>query len=261
LNNFAKAPRVERRMAVKAVSFDFMGTLVHVRLDNEKYVRSMYRRLVERGVVCSYEDLAEAHHMAAQKYRKIRVDSCREIDNRVWVSESLKKLGYDAKPEDQLVVEAVDAYFDPFIASLKMAPGALVTLSKIKRYLPVGLISNFSYAKAIRDALRKLRLDRFLDVVVISDEVGWRKPHPKIFQTFLDKLKLLDPGEAVYVGDDLKYDIEGAKAAGMKTVLILGSGTVREDEIYGQKTQPSSAKPVFTIKSLPELLQILKVLK
>jgi putative hydrolase of the HAD superfamily len=184
----------------------------------------------------------------------------REIDNKVWVADALKELGYNAKPEDQLVVEAVDAYFDPFIASLRVALGAFATLSKIGRPLSIGLISNFSYGKAIREALRKLRLDRFLDVVVISDEVGWRKPHPKIFQMFLDELKL-DPDEAIYVGDDLKYDIEGAKAVGMKTVLVSGGGTVREDEIYGQPPEPSSVKPDFTIKSLPELLQILKILK
>jgi len=247
-------------MTIKAVGFDFMGTLVHVHLDNEKYLRSMHRRLGELGVACSYRDLIEAHDKVAQKYRKIRVDTCREIDNKVWVADALKELRYNAKPQDQLVVEAVDAYFDPFIASLKVAPGALATLSKIKQYLSLGLVSNFSYGKAIREALRKLRLDRFLDVVVISDEVGWRKPHPKIFQIFLDELKL-DPDEAIYVGDDLKYDIEGAKAAGMKTVLVSGSSTVREDEIYGQPPEPSLVKPDFTIRSLPELLQILDVLK
>jgi len=247
-------------MAIKAVGFDFMGTLVHVRLDNEKYVRSMHGRLVERGIACSYEALMKAHDKAAQRYRKIRVDTCREIDNRVWVADALKELGYDVRSEDQLVVEAVDAYFDPFMASLRVAPGTFATLSKIKRSVSVGLISNFSYRKAIREALRKLRLKRFLDAVVISDEVGWRKPHPKIFQIFLDELKL-DLDEAIYVGDDLKYDIEGAKAVGMKTVLVLGSGTVREDEIYGQTPQPSSVTPDFTIKSLPELLQILRVLK
>lgn len=71
----------------------------------------------------------------------------------------------------------------------------------------------------------------------------------------------LDPDEAIYVGDDLKYDIEGARAAGMRTVLVSGSGTVREDEIYGQAPQPSSVKPGFTIKSIPELIPILDVLK
>jgi len=249
-----------RRMPIKAVGFDFMGTLVHVHLDNEKYVRSMHRKLVRLGLACFYEDLMEAHDEAAQKYRKIRVDTCREIDNRVWVADALKELGCDAKPEDRLVVEAVDAYFDPFIASLKVAPEAFPTLSKIKQYLSVGLISNFSYGKTIREALRKLRLGRFLDVVVISDEVGWRKPHPKIFQIFLDELNL-DADEAIYVGDDLKYDIEGARAAGMKTALVSGSGTVREDEIYGQAPQPSSVKPDFTIGSIAELVQILNVLK
>jgi putative hydrolase of the HAD superfamily len=247
-------------MVIRAVGFDFMGTLVHVRLDNKKYVWGMYRKLVELGIGCSYRDLVEAHDRAAQRYRKIRVDTCREIDNRFWVADALKELGYDVKPEDQLTVEAVDAYFDPFIASLRVAPRAFSVLSRIGKHLCVGLISNFSYSKAIREALRKLHLQRLLDVVVISDEVGWRKPHRKIFQMFLDELKL-EPDEAIYVGDDLKYDVEGAKAVGMKTVLVSGSSTVREDEIYGQTPQLSSVKPNFTIKSLPELLQILDALK
>jgi putative hydrolase of the HAD superfamily len=251
---------LERSMAIKAVGFDFMGTLVHVQLDNEKYVCSMHSKLVELGIACSDKELMEAHDKAAKKYRKIRVDTCREIDNTVWVADALKELGYDVNPEDQLVVEAVDAYFQPFIASLRVAPGAFATLSKIKNSLSVGLISNFSYRKAIREALKRLRLDRLLDTVVISDEAGWRKPHPKIFQIFLDQLEL-NPDEAIYVGDDLKYDVEGARAAGMRTVLVSGSPTVLEDEIYGQAPQPSSVKPDFTIKSLPELLEILRDLK
>jgi len=244
-------------MAIKTVGFDFMGTLVHVQLDIDKYVRSMHRRLVEQGINCSHEDLMQAHDKATQKYRKIRVDTCREIDNRVWVADTLKQLGYNARPEDRLVVEAVDAYFDPFIASLKVAPRALPTLTRITQQLPVGLISNFSYRKAIREALGRLHLTRLLDVVVVSDEVGWRKPHPRIFHMFLDELKV-DPEKAMYVGDDLKYDIEGAKAVGMKTTLVSGGITVREDEIYGQAPQPSSVTPDFTIRSLSELLRILK---
>jgi len=247
-------------MAVRAVGFDFMGTLVHVRLDNKKYVRSMHRKLVELGIALSYKDLMEAHDRSAQRYRKIRVNTCREIDNRFWVADALKELGYRAKSDDKLIVEAVDAYFDPFIASLRVAPRAFATLSKIGKYVSVGLISNFSYGEAIRKALRKLRLDRLFNTVVISDEVGWRKPHPKIFKIFLDELKL-DPDEAIYVGDDLKYDIEGAKAVGMKAVLVSSGGTVREDEIYGQAAEPSSVEPDFTIRSLPELLQILDGLK
>jgi FMN phosphatase YigB (HAD superfamily) len=79
LITFARYHRLlERRMTIKAVGFDFMGTLVHVHLDNEKYLRSMHRRLGELGVACSYRDLMEAHDKAAQKYRKIRVDTCRE---------------------------------------------------------------------------------------------------------------------------------------------------------------------------------------
>jgi putative hydrolase of the HAD superfamily len=61
------------------------------------------------------------------------------------------------------------------------------------------------------------RLD--VDAIVDSRSHGRVKPHPTIFQAALDTLGV-PAGEAVMVGDSLEEDIEGARALGMRAILI-----------------------------------------
>jgi putative hydrolase of the HAD superfamily len=81
--------------------------------------------------------------------------------------------------------------------------------------LRIGLVSN-----GIRDltefvAHHRLDVDAFVD----SRTHGRVKPHPTIFQAALDRLEV-DPADAVMVGDSLEEDVEGARALGMRAILI-----------------------------------------
>jgi putative hydrolase of the HAD superfamily len=55
------------------------------------------------------------------------------------------------------------------------------------------------------------------DCIVLSSEVGKRKPHPAVFERALEELEV-DPARAVFVGDRLDQDVAGAAALGMRTV-------------------------------------------
>lgn len=57
------------------------------------------------------------------------------------------------------------------------------------------------------------------DVVVASSDHGYRKPDPRLFALALDALRV-DPGDAVYVGDNPVRDVGGARAAGVHPVLL-----------------------------------------
>ena len=61
------------------------------------------------------------------------------------------------------------------------------------------------------------RLD--VDVIVDSRSHGRVKPHPTIFLAALDALAVA-PAEAVMVGDSLEEDYEGARALGMRAILV-----------------------------------------
>ena len=79
----------------------------------------------------------------------------------------------------------------------------------------MGLISNFTYAPVIYKSLRKVGINEFFNVVVVSEEVGWRKPSSHIFQDALNRLQI-QACEAVYIGDSPNEDIKGAKAGRTK---------------------------------------------
>jgi putative hydrolase of the HAD superfamily len=84
-----------------------------------------------------------------------------------------------------------------------------------KAAVQIGLVSN-----GIRDLTQFVshhRLD--VDAIVDSRSHGRVKPHPTIFQAALELLGVA-PAEAVMVGDSLEEDVEGARALGMRAILI-----------------------------------------
>jgi HAD superfamily hydrolase (TIGR01549 family) len=93
---------------------------------------------------------------------------------------------------------------------------ALPVLEELREAkLKIGLVSN-----GIRDLTQFVahhRLD--VDAIVDSRSHGRVKPHPTIFQAALELLGAA-PAEAVMVGDSLEEDVEGARALGMRAILI-----------------------------------------
>lgn len=81
----------------------------------------------------------------------------------------------------------------------------------------LGVVSN--WAPTLDESLRLLGIRDYFEVVVCSALVGSRKPEAKIFQVALDLLDA-EPRDCVYVGDDVDVDVTGARAAGIRPILI-----------------------------------------
>jgi HAD superfamily hydrolase (TIGR01549 family) len=84
-----------------------------------------------------------------------------------------------------------------------------------------------------------------VDATVSSASVGYRKPHPAVFEAALRRLDVT-PKEAIEVGDSYEVDVLGAKRAGMKSVLKLND---REDRLEWVVD--------YKIRNLSELLPVL----
>jgi len=97
------------------------------------------------------------------------------------------------------------------------------TLSELKRRgIPIWIASNFD--SRLRSVLSGLsELSSLTDSVVISSEVGYRKPHPLFFEAVIDRSNLT-AGELVCVGDDVENDVVGAMRAGLRGVWIDREG-------------------------------------
>jgi len=89
------------------------------------------------------------------------------------------------------------------------------------RGLKVGLVSNaLDPPHLLHRDLQQMGVAQRLDVAVFSSEIGWRKPHPAIFERALEALGV-EPAATLFVGDTLATDVAGAAALGMHTCLAL----------------------------------------
>jgi len=100
------------------------------------------------------------------------------------------------------------------------------TLASLRQLREVGfrtaIVSNTPWgspSELWRVELQRLGLADIVDAVVLCGDVGWRKPAPEIYRYAADKLGCRS-SECVFVGDDLRWDIEGSACAGMRPLLI-----------------------------------------
>jgi len=121
---------------------------------------------------------------------------------------------------------AADARFTVYYAAYregwKLYPEALACLERRRKLGSLGLITNGSSISQ-RGKLETTGITDWFDFVIISGEVGWTKPDPRIFEHALSR-QANERRECVFVGDSLKHDIAGAAGVGLPAVWIDRAG-------------------------------------
>ena len=234
-------------MTTKAILFDYIGTLVQLRnYSMERSKAKLHSALCEAGLSTDIDEFMDAYSKAHERHRLVRYEKLKEVTNAIWVSEALCNLHCNVTVDDSRLKSALNIFFQDFIGTLELRPHAKQLLKKTSENFKVGLVSNFTYAPAIYASLRKLGINTFFSAVVVSESVGWRKPHQTIFTKALRMLRV-KPEEAVFVGDSPKEDIEGAMKVGMRTVFVCSGFSKLAD------LENCALKPDMIVQELPEL--------
>lgn len=129
-----------------------------------------------------------------------------------------------------------DLYWEELLRVMVPAPGILEFVSALReRGIRLGVGSDMTADWQLKK-LERLGLLEKLDFVVTSEEAGVEKPDRKLFQLCAEKAGCL-PEECLFIGDNLKKDVLGAQAAGMRALWV----------------QPDAAKAaeVTNVKSIP----------
>lgn len=140
-------------------------------------------------------------------------------------------------------------------ARLSPYPGVCESLAQMRRYAPVGLVTNGDPGGQ-RAKLAALGLDDAFDAVVFSDELGrsFRKPHPAPFR---EALRLLgaDPDRSFFIGDHPDRDIAGAQQVGMRAIRVrTGEYAGRPDAVTPWRSAPDAASTLrFLCDAVREL--------
>jgi HAD superfamily hydrolase (TIGR01662 family) len=238
-------------MQIKNVLFDFGDTLVQAssQYSVDTCLSRLLRCLARYGISVSLEDFKKAYDATYE--RILASNSLREIAYSVVVSRTLSLCGCFLEPTDKAIVEAVEAFMDCWIETRTMEKSVRSVLRKLKKTYTLGVVSNLAYSPAVSKTLERFGMAELFDAIVVSADVGWRKPSPRIFRKALQTMQI-SASETVYVGDELDHDIEGAMTVGMRTVLLRRPST---------NMTASDAKPDMIICEWDELPNAVKALE
>lgn len=197
----------------------------------------------------SLEDFVEGLFWSWQEAERIRGEGHREVTAPERFGMMFARLGLG---EGKLPGEALDILLATHMRELSKAVvfpehhrGLLRALKERHR---LAVVSNFDYAPTARHVLQREGVADLFETIVVSDEVGWRKPKPVIFERALGHLAI-QPGEALFVGDRADIDVVGAQAVGMASAWIN-----REASALPEGMTP----PEYEIRDLGELEAILR---
>ncbi|MCW4021628.1 MAG: HAD family hydrolase [archaeon] len=223
-------------MVLKAVLFDLGLTLIRTASFPE-----IYRRILASfNVQVSVDAIVEAQKQTEKEFDVSTYDENKRQE--FWTNYNaalIKKLGI--KENVVFLASQIDELWWRF-SHVEVFPDVEPTFSKLKaRGLKIGLVSN-GFQKDLDQVLPELDLKKWFDSVVCIDSCNCAKPNKKIFLYALDQLQI-NPNEAVFVGNSIEQDYDGAFAVGIRPFLID-----REQKLSSQYN---------TINSLTDLLTIL----
>ena len=246
-------------MTPSAVLFDLFDTLVL--LDRERlpevHVNGKTRRTTAGHLHrafqpfapgLSLEEFVDALFWSWQQAERIRGESHREVTAPERFGMMFGRLGLG---EGRVPPEALQLLLATHMRELSKAvvfPEHHADLLRgLKKRHRLAVVSNFDYAPTARLVLEREAVADLFETVVVSDEVGWRKPKPIIFELALKRLGT-GAGDALFVGDRADIDVAGAQGAGMHAAWLNPDS---------EPLPAGVAPPEYEIRDLGELSRIL----
>jgi putative hydrolase of the HAD superfamily len=224
---------------VDAVVFDWGGTLsVWADVD----IEDMWR-LAARHLAPDREDelVATLASVEARSWERVATDQ-RSTRLSELLEMASAELGLDVAAA--IFEEAASRHLDSWTPHIRHHPEAYPVLKELKRRgLRIGLLSNTHWPRGFHEHfLERDGLAGLIDARLYTSEMEHIKPHPSVFRAALEALGGPEPARAVFIGDRLRDDVHGARAAGMRSVWVRNSWTDR-----------FAATPDAVIDSLSEL--------
>lgn len=215
---------------IKAILFDFDRTIMDRDTALNNYIHDQYERLFQ------LENIQKKTFIE----RFIELDAMGYVWKDIVYTSLIKE--WDLPYSMEELVKDYENNFQQFAVGF---PNIDLALKKLKEqgYL-LGLVTNGRVGHQ-RNNVIKLGIDSLFDCIVVSDEVGMKKPNANIFHFALDLLNV-HPSEAMYVGDHLVNDVQASKEVGMTSVWLKNSA-YEEDSIAD-----------YTIDQFEEILDVVR---
>ncbi|MFJ2466769.1 HAD family hydrolase [Pseudomonas sp. NPDC087615] len=199
------------------IVFDYGGTLAssspRITCDN---LGDYFSRLLPASLEEAFRAALErTWHEAAERGRSLALDV------------SLCSILHDVLRELNVPFIGTQNIVDSFLRQLGdgiVTPSAAAAVHELKRMgYKIGLASNtLRSSKVRRESLRQAAIDDAFSAIIISSEIGFRKPHPVFFEILLRRIGA-SPEQVIFVGDTWHKDVLAPVESGMRAIWMAGS--------------------------------------
>lgn len=246
-------------MSYRSVIFDLFDTLADFKREhlplihiNGEAVRSttavVYPLFARRFNHVSLEAFYQAFRQSFDEAARLRETEDREVSARERFHLFFHKLEIPVTPEiEPFLMSLLDTHMACIADAVHTPPEHRELLDWLRPRYRLALISNFDHGPTARQILDQTGLTAFFDLILISDELGQRKPHAAIFETACQALRIR-PHEAIFIGDSPSIDIAGAKRVGMGAIWL---------NRWGEHLDASIPRPDHIVTALEEIRSIL----
>ena len=238
-------------MSYKLVLIDLDDTL----FDYPKTEKTAFRNTFEELGFFVESELSK--DKKEEIYEKIK-DRYKDVNFQLW-----KDLEKGAVDKDRLkvvrfekIIEEFDLKYDPYEMSelylKKLGEGIFPfeATEKLCEYLhskyKVGIVTN-GIKEVQHSRIENSTIAKYIDKIIISDEVGVNKPDKRIFEYAMNYFEIMDKSEVIMIGDSLGADIKGGQNAGIDTCWVNLRNNVNDTGIV----------PKYEVNKLEKLFEIL----
>ncbi len=234
---------------IEAIFLD-LGNTLRILVKDEVHMASARKKIKELlGTGEDPELFCDKLNARYKEYRKWAFENLREVsESEMWMRWLAPEF-----PNERIaqISKELTYQYRQSMGRRVMVDGGREVLEELqKRGYTLGIISNLIGTREIPEWLEAEGLAPYFKAVVLSSVLGIRKPDPAIY---LEATRIVgvEPSRCVYVGDNLKRDVTGTRAAGFGMVILMIS-----PEELAKETIMDENRPDVIIHEFKELLDI-----
>ena len=194
--------------------------------------------------VVSWDSFIHTYNISKKEIKKLIPDRAASHSRYLYIQRALENLNMRFKPD--LVYTANSIYWEYVVQNMRLFPGVLEVLQVLKEnHLKVCIVTDLT-ADIQNRKLQKLKIEKYVDYLVTSEEAGKDKPNTRELTLALKKMNLKKE-DVVVIGNNPKTDIQLAKNLNVRSVLFD----------YNRKyTRDERNEPDFYINNLEDFKDI-----
>ncbi|TFG09122.1 MAG: HAD family hydrolase [Promethearchaeota archaeon] len=254
---------MKNQMKIKGIFFDLYGTLLvygDMKQAWKDWLMAFHDSLLRFGLELPIKEFSGyCHGFFSKETPKAQEDGLTVFERRI--QELSQNLGIELNKDEinRVAVSCLNSWHK-YISLDKDTIPVLTSLRKDKK---IALISNFDYPPHVHDLLSKYKLRDYFDIIIISGEIGLKKPKPDIFFKALKDTGLASR-EVIHIGDSLD-DIKGAMAANITPILIQRKKHEKSEVLTDYQSVEKSFVPnqgysiLKEVKKISELTELLEM--